>query len=438
MILVTLLFVGYALFSRRMARSSITGPIVFLVAGCLVTANFLASGDSIASIDIVLESSGIQTLLEVTLVIVLFTDAVAIDVRSARREAFLPGRLLGIGLPLTIIAGTVAAMLVFPGLPFWPAAVLAVVLAPTDAALGQAVVSNEDVPAMVRQGLGIESGLNDGIAVPFLAIAIAGATADMQTASEIATVFGREIGLAIVVGLGIGWVGAKFVTAASSNGWAGKEGRQVAVPLLAILSFLVADDIGGSGFIAAFIAGLVFGAMVRNAHPDIGEFSEIVGHLMTMLAFFVFGALVLLPALEFVTWRMVAYAIVSLTIVRMLPVAVALIGTSLANPTKWFLAWFGPRGLASLVFVGTVVVESRPEDGPAIVAIGAVTVGLSVLLHGITAWPASVRYARWFGTWSQAAADDGAPELQEVEHIPAGRLSRPMSLFRPVADSDDR
>jgi len=312
-IVLTLLFIGYALFARGMARSSITGPIVFMLAGAIAAADLLGTGRSLASFDVILQSTAVQTLLELTLVIVLFSDAVAIDARTARKEAFLPGRLLGIGLPLTIVLGTVVAMVVLPNVAFWPAAVIAIILAPTDAALGQAVVSNRDVPVMIRQGLGIESGLNDGVAVPFLAIALAGATNEMQSPAEIATVFGREIGLAIVVGLAIGWAGAIAVRYASRRGWAGREGRQVVVPLVAVLSFLAADAVQGSGFIAAFIAGLVFGSLLRREHPDIGEFAESIGHLMTMLAFFVFGSLILVPAIEFVTWRMVAYAVLNIS-----------------------------------------------------------------------------------------------------------------------------
>ncbi len=426
-IVLTLLFIGYALFARRLARSSITGPMLFTIAGVVAAAELLGGGRSLVSFEIALESGTIQALLEVTLVIILFSDAVAIDVRAARREAFLPGRLLGIGLPLTIVAGTALAMVVFPGLGFWPAAVLAVILAPTDAALGQAVVSNEDVPDMVRQGLGIESGLNDGIAVPVLAVAVAGAANEMQTIGEIVTVFGREIGFAIIVGVGVGLLGAAVMRYTVRRGWAGREGLQISVPVLAILSYLVADEIHGSGFIAAFVAGLVFGSFMRASHPNITQYAETTGHLLTMLAFFVFGSLILVPSLEFLTWRMVLYAALSLTVIRMVPVGIALVGTNLRPPSQLFIGWFGPRGLASLVFLGTVVAGSEPGASGTVIAAGAVAVGLSVILHGLTAWPWSVRYAAWCSRLAGVPDASSMPEFGAATHMPPRRLAKPIT-----------
>lgn len=437
-ILITLLFIGYALFAKRMAQSSVTGPIVFTIAGLVLAADLFGTGTPLFSFSAALTSDAIQIILELTLVVILFSDAVMIDARAARKEAFLPSRLLGIGLPLTIVVGTVVALIVFPGITFWPAAVLAIILAPTDAALGQAVVSNPDVPAMVRQGLGIESGLNDGIAVPLLAVAVAGASSEMQTAAEIGTVFIREIGLAIVVGVAIGWIGAKVVDLAANRSWTGREGMQLAVPLLAILCYLGAVEVGGSGFIAAFIGGLTFGSLMRAKHPRICEFSETVGHLLTMAAFFIFGALILAPALEFITARMVVYAILSLTVVRLLPVAVALIGTSLRFNTQLFVGWFGPRGLASLVFIGTVVVDASPEDGQAIIAAGAVTVGLSVLLHGVTAWPSSVRYAAWYRRMAGQPDAELMAESQSVTVRPPSRLMRRVPPHPPEGDASSQ
>jgi NhaP-type Na+/H+ or K+/H+ antiporter len=421
LVAITILFIVYALLSRRLTNSSITGPMMFTAVGALLAVDLLDKGAAIDSFSLELQSGAIQVLLEATLVIVLFTDAVSIDVRALRKDAFLPSRLLGVGLLLTIALGTVIAMVVFPGIGFWTAAVIAVILAPTDAALGQAVVANEDVPDLVRQGLGVESGLNDGIAVPFLTIAVAGAASQMQTGGEIAAVFIKEIGLAVVVGLAIGWLGAKAIRYASERGWMAREGRQVAVVFLAILCFALADPIDGSGFIAAFVGGITFGALLRRDFPSICNFSEGVSHLMTMAAFFVFGALILVPAFGDITWQTMLYAILSLTVIRIIPVAIALVGSKLKWQTQAYIGWFGPRGLASLVFVGTVVVDARPEDARAIVAVGAVTVALSVLLHGLSAWPLSVRYAAWFSAYGR---DSGSAmvESDEGDAMPMNKL----------------
>ena len=423
-VLVAVLFIVYSLFSRRLGRSPITGPMLFTAAGLVFGLDLfggLAPGDVVR---FELDNETIQILLEGTLAIVLFADAVSIDYRAVRSEAFLPGRLLGVGLPLTILLGTGIAYLLFPDLGLWGAAVIAIILAPTDAALGQAVVANDDVPDMVRQGLSVESGLNDGIAVPFLAIAIAGIANELQTASEIVGVFVEEIGYAIVVGLVVGLAGAAATRFASSRGWMGQEGRRVVVVFLAVLAYGLADPIGGSGFIAAFVGGLAFGARVRSRYPEICTFSEGVGHLLTMASFFVFGALILEPAVELISWSHVAYAVLSLTVIRMVPVALSLIGTSLSAVTVSFVGWFGPRGLASLVFTGTVITQVDNEVALQILAVTAATVALSVLAHGITAWPVSVRYAAWFASMGTDEEAMAMPESSTVEHMPGRALVR--------------
>ena len=431
---VAILFVVYGLFSKRLAHSPVTGPMIFSATGLLIGWILERQGVTEQVMLNELQGDMVQVLLEATLIIILFTDAVVIDAQAVRREAFLPGRLLGIGLPLAMVFGTVAAMLVFPDLGFWPAAVLAIVLAPTDAALGQAVIANKGVPGLVRQGLGVESGLNDGLVVPFLAIAVAGAANEMATTGEIARVFVEEIGFAIIVGIVVGSIGGRAVRYAYSRGLMTREWRQVTVVSLAALCFILADPIGGSGFIAAFVGGLTFGRLVRKEYPDICNFSEGIGHLLTMLAFFVFGLLILAPVVDLITWRTVLYALLSLTIIRIIPVAIALIGTNLGARTKLYIGWFGPRGLASLVFMGTIVVEADRDSAAAILTIGATTVALSVLLHGITAWPGSKRYAAWYKRSLSKDGADEMPESKEITHMPETMFG---TRVRSHPDDDD-
>lgn len=407
----------YALVSKRLATTWVTGPMLFMAFGVVVGPRALDV------VTIGLDSELIQLFLEGTLVIVLFTDAAVIDYRAVRREAFLPGRLLGIGLPLTIVTGTLAAFVFFDQIGFWQAAIIAVILAPTDAALGQAVVTNKSVPAMVRQGLSVESGLNDGIAVPFLTIAIAGAAKEMQTGIEIANVFLTEIGWAILAGLLVGWLGARAVKFAGERGWMTRDWRLIAAPILALLAFALADPLGGSGFIAAFVAGMTFGNHIRSIYPDICEFSEGVSHLLTVVAFMVFGALILGPSVPSMTWNMVIFGIIALTVVRMVPVAIALIGTGLQVPTVFFIGWFGPRGLASLVFAGTVVVESDSTAAPFVVAVVSVVVAMSVLAHGASAVPLSRVYSNWFQRME--VEEPSMAEADEVDHMPSSRRLNP-------------
>lgn len=404
-ILIVLFIIGYALLSKYLATTPITGPILFVAFGILV------GPEALDLVTVKLNSDGIQWLLEATLVVILFTDAAIIDVRAVRKNLFVPARLLTIGLVLTIAAGIAAASAMFGDLGFWGAAVVAVVLSPTDAALGQAVVTNKRVPHIVRQGLGVESGLNDGIVVPFLAVALAGASGEMQSASEIVTLFAEEIGIAVVVGVGVGWVGGKLMTFAYERGWMSREWRQVSVPLLAALCFLITDPLHGSGFIAAFVGGLAFGHVVREKYPDVCTFSEAVAYLFTMMSFFVFGSIILGPRLSSITWEVIAYGALSLTVVRMIPVAVALLGSKLDLRSVAYIGWFGPRGVASLVFVGTVVVEARPVDGEAIMIIVSAAVAMSVLLHGLSAWPLSNLY----GGWYQAMQESAEPMVESVE-----------------------
>ncbi len=407
----------YALFSKRLATTWLTGPILFMVFGLLIGPRTL----DVVTLD--LGSELIQIFLEGTLVIVLFTDAAVINIRAVRREAFLPGRLLGIGLPLTIVAGTLAALVFFDHLGFWQALIIAVILAPTDAALGQAVVTSKSVPAMVRQGLSVESGLNDGIVVPFLSIALAGAANEMKTGAEIANVFLAEIGWAIIAGVLVGWLGARALRFAGERGWITRDWRLLAAPILALFAFSVADPIGGSGFIAAFVAGITFGNQIRSIYPDICDFSEGISHLLTVVAFMVFGALILGPSVPSMTWSMVAFAVVALTVVRMVPVAIALIGTGLRVRTVLYVGWFGPRGLASLVFAGTAVVESDAAEAPFILAVVSVAVAMSVVAHGASAVPLSRIYARWFGRMD--AEDPSMPEAEGVDHMPVRKRLGP-------------
>lgn len=430
-LVVTVLFVAFGLLSKRLAHSPITGPIIFTVAGVGIGLILEWQGVTDLAMSAELQGDTVQTLLEATLIIILFSDAVVIDIRAVRREAFLPGRLLGIGLPLTIVFGTVVAMLAFSDLGFWAAAVIAIILAPTDAALGQAVIANEGVPGLVRQGLGVESGLNDGLVVPFLTIAIAGTANEMATSGEIATVFLKEIGLAVIIGIVVGWVGGKAIRYAYGRGWMSREWRQVTVVSLAVLCFVLADPVGGSGFIAAFVGGLTFGKIVRREYPDICNFSEGIAHLMTMFAFLVFGLLILTPVLNLITWQTVLYAILSLTLIRIVPVAIALVGTDLGVRTKLYIGWFGPRGLASLVFMGTVVIGSDQDSGVMIVTIGATTVAMSVLLHGLTAWPGSVRYASWYKRSIEEVGAAEMPESAEVSHMPEAKVG---TRIRPPID----
>jgi NhaP-type Na+/H+ or K+/H+ antiporter len=382
-------FLAYAAVSRRLQGTSLTAPIVFVGAGLLF------GEEGFGWLEIGLDEHAVSWLAEATLAVVLFTDASRIDLRALRREFAIPARLLGIGLPLTIAAGAFAAAFMLPQITWAEALVVAIVLAPTDAALGQSVVTDPRLPSRIRQGLNVESGLNDGLCVPLLTIAIALAQteADRSTGADAVRLVVEAIGWGIVGGVVAGGVAAYVLRSARGRGWIEGHWAQVVPVVGAGASFGLADSSGGSGFIAAFVGGAVFGIAARG--QDSPAFAEEVGGVLNGLTLLVFGAAVLGAVWSDIGAADVAYAVVSLTVVRMVPVAIAMLGSTARAPTVLFLGWFGPRGLASIVF-GVVMVEaSGLPNTPDLVVTLTTTVALSVLLHGVTAAPLVRRYIAW-------------------------------------------
>jgi NhaP-type Na+/H+ or K+/H+ antiporter len=361
-----------------------------------VGAGFLVGSAGLAWLQLESDHHTVSALAEATLVVVLFGDAARIDLRALRREYSLPARLLGIGLPLTIVAGTLAAMAVLRELTWSEALVLSIVLAPTDAALGQAVVTDESLPSRVRQGLNVESGLNDGLCVPLLTIALAVAEteAGSTSAAHSTRLVLEAIGWGVAGGVIAGVAGAYVLRSARSRGWIAEHWVQVVPVAAAVAAFGLADARGGSGFIAAFVGGLVYGPLSRGGAND-SAFTEEVGSVLNGLTLIVFGAAVLGSLWSDVELPFIVYGVLSLTLVRMVPVAIAMLGSRARPPTVLFLGWFGPRGLASIVFA-VVVVEGAHLDHVATLVITITsTVAISVAVHGLTAAPLARRYAAW-------------------------------------------
>ena len=392
MAIVALALIAVATVSKRLSGSPITPAILFVSIGLLVGPQVLGG------VDISSTSSAVRTLAEATLALVLFSDASRIDFGKLRREISVPLRLLGIGLPLTIALGALAAGTIFDVLTVWEAVILGVVLAPTDAALGQAVVTSPRVPARIRQGLNIESGLNDGICVPLLFAAVAAADVESHIAggrSGLELLF-EEIGYGIVGGVVGGLlIGAVLVYAGRRDLIEGAW-RQVIPAAGAALGYGTAVALHGSGFIAAFVAGLVFRAVIKRDPEDTNRLTEEVGGVLNGVTFILFGAILLGPAFGELSWQLALYAVLSLTVVRIVPVAIAMLGSHARGPTVGFLGWFGPRGLASIVFALIVIEESQLPHEHLLVLAAYLTVGLSVFVHGLTASPLANRYSAWF------------------------------------------
>jgi NhaP-type Na+/H+ or K+/H+ antiporter len=385
------ILLGFAAVSRRLEGTSITAPIVFTAAGLLVGVEALDLVDPSAT------GLEVKILAEATLAVVLFADASRIDLSALKGEWGVPARLLGIGLPLTLVAGYVAAVALLGDLAWPEALVLAVILAPTDAALGQAVVTMTRLPLRVRQSLNVESGLNDGICVPlfFIALALAQAEEGALGNGEAVQLVAEKIGYGVVGGAIAGVAAAAVVVYAGGRRLVDDAWLQV-VPLAgAALAFGLAEAIGGSGFIAAFVGGGIFGGLRRRRGGEVSYLIEQAGAVLGALTFVVFGAVLLGPALGDLTWQIALYVVLSLTLIRMLPVAIAMLGTGARRPTVGFVGWFGPRGAASIVFALLLVEEGGlPNDG-IILTVTFVAVGLSVLAHGVTAAPLARRYADW-------------------------------------------
>jgi NhaP-type Na+/H+ or K+/H+ antiporter len=381
---------AFGLVSRRLEGTIFTAPLAFVAAGVVLG----PAGLHLA--EFALDEHTVLLLGEIALAVVLFTDAAQTNLRALRQNEALPLRLLGIGMPLTIALGAGVAALLLTDLTFWEAAILGTVLAPTDAALGQPVVSNPRVPGRVRQALNVEAGLNDGLSVPFLALFLTLAEAEEEHVSANAWIrfVVEQIGFGVLVGIGIGLAGGWLVSRASRRGWIDESFQRLALLALAIIAWALADTIGGNGFIAAFVGGLVVGPTVERVGEHLIRFTEAEGQLLNLSVFFIFGVLIA-GLVESLSWKMVLYALLSLTVIRMLPVALSLLGTRLRGVTVLFAGWFGPRGLASVV-LGLVVVEEAPllPGRPEIEAVVTLTVLLSVLLHGLTAAPLSAAYAR--------------------------------------------
>ncbi len=378
----------YSAGASRLEKTIVNGALVFVGFGVLCG----PLGLNILGLDPGAE--GLRTLAEWTLALVLFSDAANSNLGVLKPSLGLPERLLLIGLPLTIALGFGAGVLVLDGLTVLELAILATMLAPTDAALGQAVVTNAAVPAKVRESLNVESGLNDGICVPVLFIFLAIATnktGDGGMLGLASRLIVEEIGIGAVVGLAVASIASAILKRSISRGWVADSWLPIPVVAIAMTCFATAQSLGGSGFIASFVGGLTFGAMVKQHKEQLLSAAESTGDTFSLLTWVVFGAAVVGHSIEHFSWRIVLYAVLSLTVVRMLPVFLVLAGTGLRTKSKLFMGWFGPRGLASIVFI--IIVLGKDLPGAHILAMTVVfTVILSILAHGLTANPLASAY----------------------------------------------
>jgi NhaP-type Na+/H+ or K+/H+ antiporter len=384
-----LLILLYGAFSKLSAKSMISAPMVFVTVGMLL--NLFVGNEWREGIN----AKFVEPIAQLTLILVLFIDASTLNLKVLIKERRLPMRLLFIGLPLTIVLGVLLAIPLFPGIELWSLILMAVILSPTDAALGLAVVTSEIVPLRIRQTINVESGLNDGIAFPPLLICIAVLSGDASGDSGLTYwsifVLKQFIYGPIIGGL-VGWLGGYIVEMSSKRGWMNHTFQRLASIAIALLAYSVAEEIHGNGFIAAFFAGMLLGTRTGEIRERIQEFGEAESQALILFIFLLMG-MILVP-FSFPFWNMssVLYAILSLTVIRMLPVAISLLGTGLTWQTIGFIGWFGPRGIASVLYLVMVLIALSRTGYEQIIAVITLTVLLSIFLHGITAIPFSKFY----------------------------------------------
>lgn len=416
------LLLAYALVSRSLGARSVTPQLVAVGVGLVVGS--VTTGATVPPVTV----EGLRLVGEVALVLCLFTDASRIDIRSIRGSANVPARLLLVGLPLTIVLGVVVGLILLPEIGLVAIFLVALLLTPTDAGLGQAVVSDRTVPVRIRQAINVESGLNDGLVTPLVLFAVAiegfeigGSETDWLRFAV------SEIGWAILFGVVLGFVGARLVRWAVTGGYLSSSFRWVVAPAIAILAWTITPMLGGNAFIAAFVAGIATTATAGRLPDAFTEFGETAGELAGLAVFFLFGTLV--PLIGGYSIPVVLYAILSLTFIRMVPVAISLRGTGLSTPTLAFIGWFGPRGLASIVLALLALGDGRvPGLQPEVASVVAMTVLLSVAAHGLSAQPLVRRYARY-----AAGLPESAPERGDTPDLATRRLAGGVS---PGASTD--
>jgi len=398
--------------SRRLEKSVLTPPMAYVIYGLLIGS---ASLGLIKEVDVTNEI--IKVLAEITLALVLFTDASRIQVKLLRQEYNLPLRLIAFGLPVTISLGTIFALLLFPELTIWDAAILATILAPTDAALGQAVVNSPRVPAYIRQVINVESGLNDGVCLPVLLLFVALAKKSDRSidAAYWLTFSGQQIILGAMVGVAVGYFGSKLILQSLKRQWMNDSFEDLSVLGVSLLAYAGAETIGGNGFIAAFGAGLTLGNIApKSTQQKLADFGEAEGQLLTLISFLLYGALMVLPSLNRATWQMWLYAAASLTLIRILGVAIATFGSKLQPISVLFIGWFGPRGIASIIYGLLIVEKDNLLASDLIFTTMAVTVLISIFAHGLTAVPG----ANWY-----------ADQMADNQ-----KLKKPMTEHKPVTE----
>jgi sodium/hydrogen antiporter len=332
-------------------------------------------------VDVDPTDQSIVELIELALILTLFSDGMFVERELLRRHWSPVARALVIAMPITMGLLALAAKLLFPDLSWPEAFLLGAVLSPTDPVVTSAVVTSRLVPSAVRHTLNLESGLNDGLALPFVLFFLVLATPGGDAGTE-ATKLAGEAVVGGMIGIALGVLGGRFHHRLPGGGLTARYEGIYAIGF-ALFAFGLADVTFGNGLIAAFVCGIAMGASERDVPEGFVEFAESTSAILQVITFFVFGALIVATGFDHSIPPLVVFVAFALFLARPLAVMLSFVRTGLPKPQKLFMAWFGPKGVASMLFA-LFVLKSQVGEGELIFDVAAIAIIASIVAHGLT------------------------------------------------------
>jgi NhaP-type Na+/H+ or K+/H+ antiporter len=344
----------------------------------------VALGIALAAFDVVsvdARDTAVVNLVQLALVLTLFSDGMFVERELLRRHWSPVARAIVIAMPVTLVLLALAAHGLFDQLGWAEAFLLAAVLTPTDPVVTSTVVTAQRVPPEVRHTLNLESGLNDGLALPFVLFFLVLAAPGGNAGGEAAKLVG-EAAFGALVGVVVGFVGGRLHHRLPGGGLTPRYEGIYALGF-GLFAFGLADVTIGNGLIAAFVAGIAMGAAEEQVPQAFVEFAENVSAISQVITFFVFGALIVATGYDAGIWQLALFIAFALLVARPAAVLLSFLRETLPRPLKLFIAWFGPKGVASMLFA-LLVLKSDVAEGSLIFNIAAITILASIVAHGLT------------------------------------------------------
>jgi NhaP-type Na+/H+ or K+/H+ antiporter len=365
---------------------ALVGALSGLIRGTVLSASVLsvALGIGLAAVGVVnvdASDQSIVELIELALILTLFSDGMFVERELLRRHWSPVARALVIAMPITMVLLALAAKALFPSLDWAEAFLLAAVLSPTDPVVTSAVVTSRLVPSAVRHTLNLESGLNDGLALPFVLFFLVLATPGGSPGGEAAKLLGEALAGG-AIGLALGALSGRLHHHLPGGGMTARYEGIYAVGF-ALVAFGLSEVTIGNGLIAAFVCGIAMGASEREVPQGFVEFAENASTIFQVLTFFVFGALIVATGFDHSIPPLVVFVAFALLIARPVAVLLALLRTDLPRSERRFMAWFGPKGVASMLFA-LFVLKSGLDQGELIFDVAAIAIICSIAAHGLT------------------------------------------------------